>query len=98
MIVIILMLTMNLWTTSALAGTLTIENHSRWKIKVSSIGGSGHVEAGQTRPITFNNTENGATVNIWWVKNVRQLCQIYTPWDRLISVGGKHTIKCLSKK
>jgi len=86
------------WAVNAQAGSVLIENKTSKKIKVSSIGGSGYVDAKSTRTLSFKNDENAADINIWWVKNARELCQIYTPWDRTITVSGKYTIQCLSRK
>ncbi|MDV7339346.1 hypothetical protein RYZ26_07065 [Terasakiella sp. A23] len=83
---------------SAEAGKVMVENNSTQEIKVSSIGGKGFVAAKSKKTFDFKNDEGGADINIWWVKNARQLCQIYTPWDRTISVSGKYTIQCMSRK
>ncbi|WP_135078794.1 hypothetical protein [Terasakiella sp. SH-1] len=79
------------------AGSIVVHNNSAHKIKVASIGGSGTVEPNSSKTIDFKNEENGADINIWWLKNARELCQIYTPWDRTIRVSGKYTIACLSR-
>ncbi|SCA57992.1 exported hypothetical protein [Candidatus Terasakiella magnetica] len=79
------------------AGELLIENKSAHKIKVASIGGGGTLASNTTKTINFENEERGADINIWWVKNVRELCQIFTPWDRTVTITGKHTINCLSR-
>lgn len=80
------------------AGSLMIENKSDQKIKISAIGGAGYVDAKSQKEISFETEENEATLNIWWVKNARQLCQIFTPWDRTVIVSGKQEIHCLSRK
>jgi hypothetical protein len=85
-------------STKVMAGSILVHNNSDHKIKVASIGGSGMIEAKSSQSIEFKNTEIGADINIWWVKNARELCQIYTPWNRTILVSGKHTITCLSKQ
>jgi len=84
--------------TEAMGGSLLIDNKSDQKVKVSAIGGAGVVGARQTGQVFFENDENVAMVNLWWVRNARQLCQIETPWERTIIVTGKEEIKCLSKK
>lgn len=89
---------MLLIATEAVAGSIIVRNNSAHKIKVASIGGQGIIEAKTSKSIEFKNDEIGADINIWWVKNARELCQVYTPWNRTISVTGKHTIQCLSKK
>ncbi len=86
------------WAVSAEAGSVVIENKTTLKVKVSSIGGSGFVEPAATKTIFFKNEQNGADISIWWVKNARQLCQFFTPWDRTITVTGKYSIQCMSKK
>lgn len=86
------------WVSSVEAGDLRIINQTIQEVKVASIGGQGRVPAQEEATISFKNDENGADINIWWVKNARQLCQIYTPWDRTILITGKYTIQCLSKK
>ena len=82
---------------SANAGDVLFENKSAHKIKIASIGGSGYLEPNEKKSINFENEEVGADINIWWVKNARQLCQIFTPWDRTVTVTGKYTINCLSR-
>lgn len=93
-----LIIALTLYAFPVWAGSVLVENKSAQKIKISAIGGSAYVEADSEKSISFKNEENGATLNIWWVKNARQLCQIFTPWERTIIVTGKHTIQCLSKK
>ena len=85
------------FTISADAGNVTIENQSDHLIKVASIGGAARLKAGETKVVSFENDDLGADINIWWVKNVRQLCQIFTPWDRKIIVHGSTEITCLSR-
>ena len=80
------------------AGDVVVENKSSHQIKVASIGGSGLIPPKSSKSISFKNDENGADINIWWVKNARQLCQVYTPWQRTITVTGKYTIQCMSRK
>lgn len=82
----------------AKAGNLTIHNKTDRQVKVSSVGGAGRIEGGQTKSIAFANEERVATINIWWMNNARQLCQIVTPWERTIIVTGRKEIKCLSRK
>ena len=95
----IFMLVASFWVFDAQAGSIVVENKSPHKVKVSSIGGSGFVNPGNTETINFKNDENGADINIWWVKNARQLCQIYTPWDRSITVTVRYNeIQCMSRK
>ncbi len=95
----LLILVASAWAFSAQAGSVLVENNSPHKVKVSSIGGKGFVEPGKAEKISFKNEEGGADINIWWVKNARQLCQIYTPWDRTISVTVKYgEIQCMSRK
>lgn len=80
------------------AAELTIENKSDHRVKVSAIGGAGLIEPHSHKTLTFNNEETGADINIWWFDKARELCQIYTPWDRTITVTGKYSIQCLSRK
>ena len=82
----------------AKAGSLIIHNKTDRLVKVSSVGGAGRVDGGQAQSITFANEDRVATINIWWMNNARQLCQIVTPWERTIIVTGHKEIKCLSKK
>ena len=84
-------------TPSSQAGEILFENKSKHKVKIASIGGGGTLEPNETKTIHFENEEVGADINIWWVKNVRELCQIFTPWDRTVIVTGKYTINCLSR-
>ncbi|MBL8659213.1 MAG: hypothetical protein JNM75_05610 [Rhodospirillales bacterium] len=39
----------------------------------------------------------GVTVRLWWTSDPRQLCQIYVPWDRTVSVTGSNEIRCLGR-
>jgi hypothetical protein len=40
----------------------------------------------------------GLTVQIWWTAQPRQLCRIFAPWDRTITVTGDAVIVCLSQQ
>ncbi|MBC8269189.1 MAG: hypothetical protein H8E36_10610 [Rhodospirillaceae bacterium] len=80
------------------AETITFDNQSKNKIKLVAPGGSAVLEP-DSGPVTvsFKNEDSiGVDINIWWVSNPRQLCQIFTPWQRLVVVSGKRDIRCRS--
>ncbi len=77
---------------------MQVENKTSKQLKVSSVGGRAYVDAHSVKTVSFDNDEEEVTIALWWVENARQLCQVFTPWDRTIIVTGKSTIQCLSKK
>jgi hypothetical protein len=80
------------------AETITFDNQSKHKIKVVAPGGSAVIEPG-SGPVDVSFKNEGAIgvdINMWWVSNPRQLCQIFTPWQRLVVVSGKSIINCRS--
>jgi len=81
-------------------GVITVDNRSRFPIKVVAPGGSAVVEPdAQPRSIAFENDEPiGVTLRIWWVPKALQICQIFTPWDRTVTVSGQSQIICLSER
>ncbi len=79
-------------------GTLRVDNQSAYKIKVVGEGGAARLEP-KSGPsaISFSGEHDvGLHLNIWWVKNPRELCRIFTPFDRLVIVSGRSTIMCRS--
>jgi hypothetical protein len=80
-------------------GKIIVENRSVRTIKMAAPGGSAVVEPGSP-PVTVSFTSDepvGLTVQIWWTAQPRQLCRIFAPWDRTITVTGDAVIVCLSQ-
>jgi len=80
------------------AETITFDNQSSHKVKLVAPGGSAVLEpASGPVDVSFENDgEIGVDINMWWVSNPRQLCQIFTPWQRLVVISGKKHIRCRS--
>lgn len=97
---LIIVLTILIHTHAFAGGVITIENQSPFAIKAVAPGGSAVIEsASEPISITFDNDEPvGVTLRIWWVNKPLQLCQIYTPWDRTVTVSGRAQIICLSQQ
>ncbi len=80
------------------AETITFDNQSKHKIKLVAPGGSAVIEANSGPvAVNFENEDTiGVDINIWWVSNPRQLCQVFAPWQRLVVISGKRDIRCRS--
>ena len=91
-------LALGLPTLAVAGGTITFDNQSPNKIKIAAPGGSAVVESGAgPTDVTFDtDIEIGLDINIWWVKKPRELCQIFSPYDRVVIVTGKRYIACRS--
>ena len=83
----------------ASAGVITFDNQSDKKVKLAAPGGGAVLDPGSgPRDVSFDGQDAvGLDVNIWWVANPRELCQIYTPFDRIVVISGKTTIRCRSR-
>lgn len=79
---------------------LDIENRSEHPVKVA-LPGVPAATVGQgaeaARIETASDGATGVTARLWWTSDPRQLCQIYTPWGRTITVTGSREILCRSR-
>lgn len=76
-----------------------VENESAKSVKIAGPGGQVTVES-NADPVAVSfdsDAEIGLEVKAWWVAEPRQLCQIFTPWDRTIVVSGTRVIRCRSR-
>lgn len=88
-----------LFASPALAAeSITFDNQSKHKVKLVAPGGSAVLKpsSGPVRVSFENDSDIGADINMWWISNPRQLCQIFTPWQRLVVITGKSIIACRS--
>lgn len=97
---LIIVLSMLIHTHADAGGVITIDNQSPFAIKAVAPGGSALIEsASEPVSVAFDNDKPvGVTLRIWWVSKPLELCQIYTPWDRTVTVSGKNQIICLSQQ
>lgn len=97
---LIIGLTILTHTYARAGGVITIDNQSPFAIKAVAPGGSAVIDShAQPVSIEFENDEPvGVTLRIWWVRKPLELCQIYTPWDRIVTVSGQRQIICLSQQ
>lgn len=82
------------------APVLNIENQSEHPVKVALPGAPAATIASGAEPVRIegaNEDGAGVTARLWWTSDPRQLCQIYTPWERTITVTGSREILCRSR-
>lgn len=81
--------------------SLAIENRSEHPVKVALPGVPAATVPPEGSPVSVSAADLGdsvgVTARLWWVKDPRQLCQIYTPWGRTITVTGSREILCRSR-
>jgi hypothetical protein len=81
--------------------SLAIENRSEHPVKVALPGVPATTVPPDSDPVSVAAIDPGdgvgVTARLWWVKDPRQLCQIYTPWGRTITVTGSREILCRSR-
>lgn len=83
---------------AAAGGLLVVENKSDHDIKVAAPGGRGSVPKGaEPVEIQFDTDKPSVEVKVWFKSNPRQLCVIFTPFERRLVVSGKREILCLTK-
>lgn len=82
------------------ATSILIDNQTSQAIRVAGPGGSAVIEpSAAPRRVTFDSKETvGVTLRIWLQANPRQLCQIFTPWDRTVIVTNRADILCGSRQ
>ena len=81
-------------------GWLSIENRSDHPVKLALPGAPAATVAPGAEPARIEADADGATgvtARLWWTSDPRQLCQIYTPWERTITVTGSREILCRSR-
>lgn len=81
-------------------GWLSIENRSDHPVKLALPGAPAAIVAPGAEPARIEADAGGATgvtARLWWTSDPRQLCQIYTPWERTITVTGSREILCRSR-
>jgi hypothetical protein len=82
-------------------GSLTIENRSEHPVKLALPGTPAAVIGPGAEPARVEavvaQDATGVTARLWWTSDPRQLCQIYTPWERTITVTGSREIICRSR-
>lgn len=79
---------------------LSVENRSEHPVKVAVPGAPAATIAPGADPARIEATsdgDTGVTARLWWTSDPRQLCQIYTPWERTITVTGSREILCRSR-
>jgi hypothetical protein len=83
---------------------LAIENRSEHPVKVALPGAPALTVPAGGEPARIEAGRNGdgdggtgVTVRLWWTSDPRQLCQIYTPWGRTVTVTGSREILCRSR-
>lgn len=96
-----------LWTLASASGGaaasdgwLSIENRSDHPVKLALPGAPATIVAPGGEPARIEADADGATgvtARLWWTSDPRQLCQIYTPWERTITVTGSREIICRSR-
>ncbi len=92
-------------TAVAVDGTwLDIENRSEHPVKVALPGAPALTVPVGAEPVRVEAGRDGAgddatgvTARLWWTSDPRQLCQIYTPWGRTVTVTGSREILCRSR-
>jgi hypothetical protein len=81
--------------------SLAIENRSEHPVKVALPGTPAATVPPGDSPVSVAAADRGegvgVTARLWWVKDPRALCQIYTPWGRTITVTGSREILCRSR-
>jgi hypothetical protein len=96
-----------LWLLSAATGGaaaevrwLSVENRSDHPVKLALPATPAATIAPGAEPARIEANADGATgvtARLWWTSDPRQLCQIYTPWERTITVTGSREIICRSR-
>lgn len=79
---------------------LSVENRSDHPVKLALPGTPAAMIAPGAEPSRIEAGSDGATgvtARLWWTSDPRQLCQIYTPWGRTITVTGSREIICRSR-
>jgi hypothetical protein len=79
---------------------LSVENRSDHPVKLALPGTPAATIAPGGEPARIEAEADGATgvtARLWWTSDPRQLCQIYTPWERTITVTGSREILCRSR-
>ncbi|MCU0893505.1 MAG: hypothetical protein MUD06_04145 [Rhodospirillales bacterium] len=79
---------------------LSVENRSDHPVKLALPGTPAATIAPGAEPAQVQAKAEGATgvtARLWWTSDPRQLCQIYTPWERTITVTGSREIICRSR-
>lgn len=83
---------------------LAIENQSAHPVKVALPGTPALIVPAGAEPARIEDGRNGGgddetgvTARLWWTSDPRQLCQIYTPWGRTVTVTGSREILCRSR-
>lgn len=85
---------------AAAAASLSVENRSEHPVKVALPGAKAATLAPGGEPARIEAEADGGTgvtARLWWTSDPRQLCQIYTPWERTITVTGSREILCRSR-
>jgi hypothetical protein len=87
---------------AAEARWLSIENRSDHPVKLALPGAPATIVAPGAEPARIEadadaDGATGVTARLWWTSDPRQLCQIYTPWQRTITVTGSREIICRSR-
>ncbi|MGB0682248.1 MAG: hypothetical protein ACPGOV_06050 [Magnetovibrionaceae bacterium] len=79
-------------------GRLVIENKTEHKLRIAGPGGKGRMDSGvEPMDVFFDTKDEAIEVKIWFADDPRQLCIVYTPFERKVVVSGKTIIGCLSR-
>lgn len=79
-------------------GRLLIENKTEHDLRIAGPGGKGRMKAGdEPLEIFFDTTDDAIEVKVWFADDPRQLCIMYTPFNRKVVVSGKSIIGCLTR-
>ncbi len=87
--------------------TISIDNQSSHPVKVAAPGADSLTLAPKAAPATLDVDAQaaasaaaapiGAMVRVWWTNDPLQLCQIFTPWSRTLTITGDREIHCRSR-